>query len=398
MPDRKILIVLWFVIACVATGYTIVACTPAKMIWHNYSDLTDYKIFPSRLIHQTDSPFRFQTALHRNTFGDSITVTKFSSEPFTDAEQVPLHRFLHDMQTVAFLIIKDDVVIMEKYFVKYTENAIIPSFSVAKSFVSALIGIAIAEHDIQSVHQSITDFIPELREKGFENITIEHLLQMTSGIKFSQKYDTYSDVAKFYYTSDILRLISKLKIKDPPGTTFHYKSVDTQLLGIILARATGKPLAQYLEEKIWHPLGMEYNASWSLDRKDGVEKAFCCLNARARDFAKFGHLYLHNGNWNGQQIVPEAWVRQSTQVDTRAGSVWWYQYQWRLASETDGDFYAAGLHGQYIYVNPHRNMIIVKFSKRSIPRKFLRSFFRELAVSVDIYLSRLPRDKEGESS
>ncbi len=120
---------------------------------------------------------------------------------------------------------------------------------------------------------------------------------------------------------------------------------DTQLLGIILARSTGRPLAHYLEEKIWQPLGMEFGASWSLDRKDGVEKAFCCLNARARGFAKFGRLYLHHGNWNGHRIVPEVWVRRSTQIDAKHGSVWWYQHQWRLASETDGDFFAVGLSG-----------------------------------------------------
>jgi CubicO group peptidase (beta-lactamase class C family) len=151
---------------------------------------------------------------------------------------------------------------------------------------------------------------------------------MTSGIQFSERYDTISDAGKLYYTADIMQRIRTLKVQDPPGARFHYKSIDTQLLGVILTRATGKPLAQYLEEKLWHPLGMEFAASWSVDREQGWEKAFCCLNARARDFAKFGRLYLHKGTWNGQPIVPEAWVQRSTQVDTTQGSVWEYQYQW----------------------------------------------------------------------
>lgn len=386
MQDRKAIPILRFIIVTVFVCYTLSACTTAKLIWHNRSDLTDYKRFPSRSISAAPFPFRFRTAPDRQTLGDNIRVTKLSSDPFAEVEQVSLNQFLSDTQTVAFLIIKDDVIIMEKYFGTYTARSILPSFSVAKSFVSALIGIAIAEHSLRDVRQPITDFLPELRGKGFENITIEHLLQMTSGIQFSERYDTISDVGKLYYTADIMHRIGVLQIKGSPGTTFHYKSIDTQLLGIILTRSTGRPLARYLEEKIWQPLGMEFDASWSLDRQDGIEKAFCCLNARARDFAKFGRLYLHHGNWHGHPIVPEAWVRRSTQIDTHHGSVWWYQYQWRLASKTDGDFFAVGLHGQYIYVNPKRNMIMVKFSKRSLSSKFWQPFFRDLAVAIDANL------------
>jgi CubicO group peptidase (beta-lactamase class C family) len=358
-----------WLLAAVIVCAALAACTTAKLIWHNYADFTDYKRFPAHPIDAAPVPFRFQTAGDTQTLGDTIPVTRYAAEPFAPAEQMTLRAFLAEMQTVAFLIIKEDTILLEHYFGGYTEASVLPSFSVAKAFVSALVGIALAEQHLRDVQQPITDFLPELQGKGFDRITIEHLLQMTSGIQFSQRYDTISDAGKLYYTADILQRVRTLKVQDPPGTRFHYKSIDTQLLGIILTRATGTPLARYLEEKIWHPLGMEFAASWSLDHENGLEKAFCCLNARARDFAKYGRLYMHKGTWNGKQIVPAAWVQRSLQVDTTQGSVGEYQYQWWLASETEGDFYALGLHGQYLYVNPQRRMIIVKFSRRSLSRQ-----------------------------
>lgn len=160
--------------------------------------------------------------------------------------------------------------------------------------------------------------------------------------------------------------MSKLKLKGTPGETFEYVSGNTQLLGLILERALkNKTVTQYFQEKLWTPLEMEYDASWSIDKKkQGTEKTFCCINARARDFAKIGRLYLNKGKWNGKQIVSEKWVEESTKVDTRDGSVSFYQYQWWLPSTT-GDFMAEGILGQYIYVNPSKNMVIVRMGKNN---------------------------------
>ena len=143
-------------------------------------------------------------------------------------------------------------------------------------------------------------------------------------------------------------------------------SGNTQLLGLILERALkNKTITQYLEEKIWIPFEMEYDASWSLDRKkNGIEKTFCCLNARARDFAKIGKLYLNNGQWNGKQIVSESWVKQSTKIDQTNGSAWYYQYQWWIPTY-NGDFMAQGILGQFIYVHPKNNIIIVRLGKNT---------------------------------
>ena len=155
-----------------------------------------------------------------------------------------------------------------------------------------------------------------------------------------------------------------MKLEIEPGDRFAYSSGSTQLLGLVLERALkNKTISSYLEEKIWQPLEMEFDASWSLDRKkNGLEKTFCCINARARDYAKIGRLYLNKGKWNDKQIVSENWVAQSTKIDTTNNSSLRYQYQWWLPSQT-GDFAAQGILGQYIYVNPEKNLIIVRLGK-----------------------------------
>ncbi|WP_408083682.1 serine hydrolase domain-containing protein [Flavobacterium rhizosphaerae] len=204
-------------------------------------------------------------------------------------------------------------------------------------------------------------YIPELKDKeGMENLTIEHLLQMTSGVKFNESYiNPFGDAATYYYGTNLRKAIYKRKLEAAPGTRFSYSSGDSQMLGLILSRALkDKTLTQYLEEKLWKPLGMEYDATWSLDLEDGLEKTFCCINARARDFAKIGRLYLNKGNWNGKQIVPKEWVEACTTADTTNGGVSYYKYQWWL--QKDNNFMAEGILGQMIYVAPEKNMIMIR--------------------------------------
>jgi len=235
----------------------------------------------------------------------------------------------------------------------------------AKSVTSILIGCAIDDKLIQSVSEPVTNYIPELKENGFENVTLEHLLQMTSGLDFNESYSNpFDDAVTIYYGRNLRKTLGKMKLKTASGKTFEYASGNTQLLGLVLERALkGRTISNYLEEKIWKPMEMEFDASWSLDkRENGLEKTFCCLNARARDYAKLGRLYLNKGKWNDKQIVSEAWVSQSTKIDTSNGSAWYYQYQWWLPTQT-GDFMAQGILGQYIYVQPEKNLIIVRLGK-----------------------------------
>jgi CubicO group peptidase (beta-lactamase class C family) len=266
---------------------------------------------------------------------------------------------------VAFLVIRHDTIQYEKYFKGYDQESIVPSFSMAKSITSILIGCAIDEGLIQSVNEPITDYIPELKKNGFDKVKIKHLLQMTSGLKFNESYiNPFGDAASFYYGTNLRKLISKMKLKNEPGTKFDYVSGNTQLLGLVLERAIkNKTITQYLQEKLWTPLGMEYDASWSIDRKNnGLEKTFCCLNARARDFAKIGRLYKNKGRVNGKQIVSAAWIEASTKPEKQEGSVDYYQYQWWIPTPNE-DFMAEGILGQFIYVNPAKDLIIVRLGK-----------------------------------
>lgn len=331
------------------------SCKVVRFVGYNFADIKDYKKFPARELKAVETPFEFYQAKSAK-YPDSLTVGDHRES---------FDYFLEDHKTVAFLIIKDDSIQYEKYFDGYDETSIVPSFSMAKSVTSILIGCALDEGLILSVDEPITKYIPELTKNGFEKVTIKHLLQMTSGLDFSESYfNPFGEAASFYYGRNLKREIRKLKLKREPGDAFEYNSGDTQLLGLVLERSLkGKTVTAYFQEKLWTPLEMEYDGSWSLDKKDeGMEKTFCCINARARDFAKIGRLYLNKGNWNGKQIVSEKWVEESTKVDTVNGSAWYYQHQWWLPSQ-DGAFMAEGILGQFVYVDPAKDLIIVRLGK-----------------------------------
>jgi CubicO group peptidase (beta-lactamase class C family) len=321
---------------------------------YNFADIKDYKKFPSRPLKSSQTKFTFKTTV-KGKYPDSL---RYGSK------SVAFDELLENNKTVAFLIIKNDTIQYEKYFKGYDQESIIPSFSMAKSVTSILIGCAIDDGLIKSIDELMITYLPELKKNGFEKVTIKHLLQMTSGLKFSENYfNPFGEPASFYYGRNLNREISKLKLKAIPGEEFEYVSGNTQLLGLVLERALkGKTMTEYFQEKLWTPLEMEYDG-WSIDKKkNGTEKAFCCINARARDFAKIGRLFLNKGNWNGKQIVSKQWVEASTKIDRTEGSINEYQYQWWLPSN-DGDFMAQGILGQFIYVNPNKNLVIVRMGK-----------------------------------
>ncbi|MGE5249781.1 MAG: serine hydrolase domain-containing protein, partial [Bacteroidota bacterium] len=254
----------------------------------------------------------------------------------------------------------------------YQRDSVVTSFSIAKSFDSALIGIAIEEGYIKSAADPITDYIPELAERDprFKIIQIRHLLMMASGIRYEEdKFDGLGDDSLTYEFDDLRHLaLTETKVADPPGVTFVYNNYNPLLLGLILERATGKSVTAYLQEKIWTPIGMEYDASWSLDsEKTGFEKMESGINARAIDFGKLGRLYLNKGSWNGKQLVPAAWVEAST---TDSGLIQGrklaYGYMWWRENCNPGsaDYFAAGNMGQFVYVSPLKNLIIVRNGER----------------------------------
>lgn len=360
--------------------FLLTSCEFYRLAKYNVADVNDYKIFPSRVSKANDVKFCFAP-------NECIDEIRMPVNILDKDKEIYFDQFLESKKTLAFLVIKNDTMIYEKYFNECDQSTMVPSFSIAKSVTSTLIGCAMDDGYIQSVDEPVTDYIPELKINGFDKVTIKHLLQMTSGINFKEYFDFYSSAPVYYYGRNIRQKLYKLTLKSAAGVKFEYASGNAELLGLILERALKtKTVTQYLQEKIWQPLGMEYDASWSIDKeKNGLEKTFCCLNARARDYAKLGRLYLHNGNWNGKQIVSENWIRESVRIDTTSGSAWFYQYQWWIASES-GDYFARGMLGQYVYVNPEKKIIIVRLGERSSGVDW-PGIFRAIAQGVEINMA-----------
>jgi CubicO group peptidase (beta-lactamase class C family) len=355
------------------------ACHAGRFVVYNVPDLRDYRKFAARpIVRRAGEPFRFQQP--------ASPVTLRLPGEISGGHNRSLEAFLQRTGTVAFLVIRHDTLLYEQYFKGYEAASVVPSFSVAKSFVATLVGMAIADGAIGSVQDPIRRYVPELDSARFQHITLEHLLNMRSGLAFreSDYWNPFGDATQLYYGRHLLQYVRRLRVRRPPNQRFTYQSINTELLGLAVARATGRPLAQYLQEKIWQPLGMEFAASWSLDRPGGTEKAFCCLNARARDFAKLGRLYLRHGEWQGQQLVPRRWIElAATDSAERAKNNFRYSYHWRhrvdyrpvtppeTATDKRGvpvpipDFFAEGILGQFVYVYPGSDFIVVRLGKRA---------------------------------
>lgn len=286
--------------------------------------------------------------------------------------------FIESTETTGFIVIRDDTILYEKYYRGNAESSKAISWSVGKSFVSALFGIAVSEGYIKSIEQKVTDYLPQLAPCGYRDVRIKDVLQMSSGIGFNEDYASFnSDINRlgrsFALNTPIEEFILTLKQERKPGTFNHYVSMDTQVLGMIICAATGKNLSRYIEEKLWRPMGMESEAYWLID-STGMEIAFGGLNITLRDYARFGRLYLNRGNWNGEQIVPESWVKASITPDAphlmpgrRPGSDYpmGYGFQWWIPENPRGDFMAIGVYGQAIYINPEHRIVIVKTSAYS---------------------------------
>ena len=280
-------------------------------------------------------------------------------------------QFLADSWTTGLLVIKRDQIVYEDYSLGNSESTRTISWSVAKSFISAMIGIAVDSGSIASIEQPVDDYAPELKGSGYEGVSIKDVLQMSSGIAFNEDYgDFNSDINRwgrgFALGSPQDEFAASLSRGREPGTVNHYVSIDTHVLSMVLSRATGKTVTEYMQEKLYEPLGMEYDGYWITDG-DGKEMALGGLNLTLRDFAKLGSLYLHQGALpNGDQVVPADWVAASIVADAPhlqpAKDAFGYGYQWWLPLSDQGEYMAMGVYGQYIYINPASNTLIVKLS------------------------------------
>jgi CubicO group peptidase (beta-lactamase class C family) len=290
---------------------------------------------------------------------DGPTIDSFA---LTESAQ-PFIQTLAEHDTSAFLVLHRDELLFEEYYNGAGHDDLHTSFSVAKSFTATLVGIAVSEGAIASLDDPITVYLPELAERDprFSEITVRHLLAMTSGLAFVDGGSPWADPANTYYGTDLRKAaLTDTSIATPPGQVFRYNDWNLPLLGLILERSTGMTVSQYLSTRLWQPMGAEADGSWSLDSESGdFEKVFVGLNARPIDFGKLGLLYLEGGRRGDAEIVDADFVDEATAVDTSVNGEEHYQYLWWIDVENDA-FYAQGDHCQYIYVHPATELVFVR--------------------------------------
>jgi len=352
------------------------SCTTLRIIRHRDPAADRPRdIFAQRIVHHPERPSPLFVAATQRADLDTVTVRD------VDLQMRPLADYLRRRHIRAFIVARNDTILYERYFEGYGPARTSSSFSAAKSVTSAVLGRAIERGTIHSLDDSVTSYLPELaRNPAYRGVTLRHLLCMESGIAYTRTngsawHDLWSSDARFFYTGNLERSLMRQHREDPPGTRWAYKDSDAELLGWILARATGQTIARQVEDGIWRPMGAEYDASWDLDHKNGRERVSSGLNATARDLVRFGRLFLDGGLGQGDQVLPRDWVSASTTLDharTEPEVVTWWQMQhqhyWWIPMhnwDAERDFFADGSRGQRIYVHPRSRVVIVQLANES---------------------------------
>tara|TARA_B110000008_G_scaffold212420_1_gene211429 strand:- start:394 stop:1539 length:1146 start_codon:yes stop_codon:yes gene_type:complete len=311
---------------------------------NNTAFISDYEYFDNREIENSNpEPW----PIHKNY------------NQFVETEELKVLN--EQRETKSFLVIKNDSIVFEKYYDGYDQNSLSNSFSVAKSIVVSLMGKAIMEGKIKGLDQPVSDYFEEYKDGLASELTVGDLASMSSGMKWNEKYYSVINItSESYFTDDLRSVILRQKIIDKPGQSFRYSSGDTQLLAMVIEKATGTTLSDYLSEKFWKPMGAENNALWQLDSDNyGMEKAYCCIASTARDFARFGKLYINNGKWGNEIILDSSFVELA--IKPVFDSSPYYGYGWWLYNyEGKKVFTMNGHRGQFVISFPEENIIIVR--------------------------------------
>ncbi len=317
------------------------------------------QIQPTKTIHRGENTFQFlkedNAALEGSFCFEGVSY--------------PLKTFMEDTRTLAMVAVKEDVIRYENYFSGGNEATVFSSNSMGKSFVSALMGIAVSEGYVDSVEDPVGKYIPEFAGTELENIPIRACLMMASGINFDEDRDMSGFSMRTLMGTPAMKVIAKYGTQEEPYTYRRYLSINTEILGQVIVNATGRSLAEYMEEKLWKRIDAAHDAFWTLS--NGTELAMGGLSVSMRDYVRFARLYLHEGAYNGEQILDREWVRASMDVSEEfakpganndAYNAIGYGYQWWMPEGNQGEFMAIGVYGQWIYVNPSKQVIIVKTS------------------------------------
>lgn len=343
-----IFILLFILLYITDNQYIIKAIRQTYMRGNKTACVDDWRIFSNNVIKIGEKTFKWPLDSDYN---------KIPLEP-------ALKERLNKNSTLSFIIVKEGKLFFEKYWADHDKKSISNAFSVAKSVVTLLLGFAIQDGYIKDLDQPILDFLPEYKNIPFsDQVRVGDLSRMSSGLEWNESYRSpLNPTTKAYYGTHLEEQVLSKKFIEKPGKRFNYLSINTEILAILIRRATGKTLAKYTQEKIWEPLGMEQSALWGLDDEAGVEKAFCCLYASARDYAKLGQFLLQKGKWNGQQLLNEDFVEKMTHpaLSPEYGYGTWMDYGHKPA------FFAyVGLLGQYIICVPEKKVVIVRVGKNA---------------------------------
>ncbi len=344
-----------FVIVIILGGLYLLAPEYLRnVLIYQYANIDDYKLFDNR------------TVIAENTYPWE-ELSGFSNRGIPLAYSGDID----DYNTIAYLVIKDEKIIFEKYWEGYSSESKSNSFSISKSIVSLLVGIAIDKGYIHTVDQSISDFIPQFSHGDMANVSIRHLLEMSSGLSWTDSYfNPFGITSKAYYGDNLYDLALDQHVDQEPGKSFQYKNGNTQLLALILENATGMSISAFTSRELWKPMGASQDAYWSLDKVSGIEKAFCCFNSNARDFARFGQLILNNGYWNGKQLISQEYLNNALKpadhlIDKHGSEVDYFGWHWWIHEHEGLTVYSMrGLKGQYVFVIPEKNVVIVRLGRK----------------------------------
>ena len=377
----KVLVVLLVLLIAILyitdTDYLIKAVRTIYAKGHTTAFLEDYKEFDNQAIDiATPQPW----PNHKNY--NSVQETE------------KLNTTNSDLGTIAYVIIKNDSIWFENYYDGFNENSKSNSFSMAKSYVSGLMGKAIMEGKIKSLDQPVGDFLPEFSDGLAAKMTVGDLSSMSSGTNWDEAYySPLSITTRAYFDDDLEKVMLGLEVVDEPGQSFKYASGDTQMLGLVIEKATGKKLYDYFEESFWKPLGSENATLWQVDSEShDLVKAYCCIASNAKDFARFGKLYKDYGKWNGKQLLDSTFVANS--IKPRFPSSPEYGYGWWLKEHLGKHFFMMRGHlGQYVIVQPEDNVIIVRLGHQKSPDAGIGAYTEDISIYIEEAYKMLTHDK-----
>ena len=324
------------------------------MLWMD-ADVDDWRRFPADAVPASDDVL----ALRPGRLPEDV----LAEVRMPDGDTEDLGGLLERTESTSFLVLHDDEVLVEEYPLGGERDDVATSFSMAKSVLSTALGIAIERGEVESLDAPVTDYVPELleRDERFARITLRHLVSMSSGLRYEEAGMPWSDDAETYYSPDLRSTALSAEVEETPGERWLYNNYNPLLVGLVLERATGQPLADYVSEHLWQPMGAAYDASWSLDSEEhGFAKMESGFNARPVDYARFGYLVAHDGRVDGRQVLPRGWVGRATAEDSRTDPAPHYQWFWWVDTSRDGRFIARGNKGQLIYVDPASDVVVVR--------------------------------------